>query len=207
MKTLIEFWGYLGCKDLVGLCLLASCLLTAVETNAQQDSLRMLTDTIATNKIPTEINPDTAHIKRLDPRKALLYSAVLPGLGQIYNGKYWKLPFVYGGFVAGIMIVDFYQKIYVEQRDDLYTLLSTGNSPSGRTESNLRFIVDKARRERDYFLIITGLWYFLQIVDAHVDAHLQEFKWNKEMKISLRPSVEQDILVGRTVGLTLTYKF
>ncbi len=182
----------------LGFYLLVCCLyFLAGKANAQADSLRVIKET----------NADTAHVRSLDPRKALFYSAVFPGLGQIYNGKYWKLPFVYGGFVATIMVVDFYQQNYVTFRDELYTYLATGTSASGRTESNLRFIVDKARRERDYYVILTGFWYLLQIVDAHVDAHLQDFKINKEMKISLHPSVDQNMMIGRTTGITLTLKF
>jgi hypothetical protein len=154
-----------------------------------------------------EGNRDTTGIKRLDPRKALLYSAVFPGLGQMYNGKYWKLPFVYGGFGVTLFVVKYYQNFYKQYREDLYRYLATGILPVGRTEDNLRYVVDRARRERDYYMIITGVWYILQIVDAHVDAHLQEFKWNKDLKISLNPSVQQNMLTGRTTGLTLSFKF
>jgi hypothetical protein len=116
---------------------------------------------------------------------------------------------VYGGFVVTLMVVDFYQDAYVKYRDELFVLLADPNgvSPSGRTEDNLRYIVDKARRQRDYWIIWTGVWYLLQIVDAHVDAHLQEFKINKDMRISLEPSINQNILTGRTTGFSLTLKF
>jgi hypothetical protein len=179
--------------------LLVCCLFfSAKDTSAQTDSLRILNE-----------STDTVKIKRLDPRKALFYSAVFPGLGQMYNNKYWKLPFVYGGFAVTVTVVSFYQKNYVKFRDELYILLADPNgvSPSGRSESNLRYIVDKARRQRDYYIIMTGFWYLLQIVDAHVDAHLQEFKVNKKMDISLRPSVDQNMMIGRTTGFTLTLKF
>jgi Family of unknown function (DUF5683) len=171
--------------------------LASMMVNAQADTVHT----------QPEENQKTDSVRRLDPRRALLYSAVLPGMGQIYNGKYWKLPFVYGGFVGFILVVDYFQKGYVKYRDDLFTLLSTGTSPLGIPESRLRVTVDRARRQRDYFLIFTGIWYFLQVVDAHVDAHLQEFKWNKDMRISLQPSIEQNVLTGKTTGLTLTFKF
>lgn len=191
---------------------LTCCLLfTAEKIHAQADSTRLRQDStiLKQESFAEEIPMDTSQVKRLDPRKALFYSAVLPGLGQMYNGKYWKLPFVYGGFVGGVMVVSFYQKNYVKYRDELYILLADGGtvSASGRTETNLRYIVDKTRRERDYYTIITGLWYILQIVDAHVDAHLQEFKVSKDMRISLEPSMYQNMLTGRTSGLTLTFKF
>jgi len=179
-------------------CLLVICLFfSGKNSNAQSDSLRLLNNELA----------DTTQIKRLDPHKALFYSAVFPGLGQIYNKKYWKLPIIYGGIVGAVMVVDYYQDIYVTYRAELYTYLDTGSSPSGRTESDLRYIVDKAKRQRDYWLIISGIGYLLQIVDAHVDAHLNEFKVNKEMKISLTPMIEQNMMIGRTTGFALTFKF
>lgn len=145
--------------------------------------------------------------KKLNPRKALLYSAVFPGLGQIYNRKYWKLPFVYGGFAITTSVVYYYQDIYHHYLNELYIFKNTGKFPSGRTESNVRYIIDRARRNRDYYLIVSGVWYFLQIIDAHVDAHLQEFKINKELRVSLNPSMQQNMLTGKTTGFSLTFKF
>lgn len=146
-------------------------------------------------------------IKRLDPRKAMLYSAAFPGLGQIYNGKYWKLPFVYGGFAITLSVVYYYQDIYHHYLDELYTFKNTGVFPSGRTETNVRYIIDRSRRNRDYYLIVSGVWYLLQIVDAHVDAHLHEFKVNKDLRLSLNPSMQQNMFTGRTTGFSLTFKF
>jgi Family of unknown function (DUF5683) len=205
LKTLIEFWGYLECRPLHGYALVFLCLILSVTSiTAQVDSLRVQEDTIR-----AEVQPysDTVKVRRLDPRKALFYAAALPGLGQIYNGKYWKLPLVYGGFVGGVLAIKFYQDTYTQYRNDLYIFLATKKLPPNRTEENLRYIVNRARRERDYVTILTGMWYILQIVDAHVDAHLDEFKWTKETKISLHPSVEQNMMVGRTAGLSLTFKF
>lgn len=166
--------------------------------NAQTDSL-----IVADTGIPDTAN----HVKKLDPRKALLYSAAFPGLGQIYNGKYWKLPFVYGGFAISVSVVYYYQDIYHHYLNELYIFKNTGKFPSGRSEENVRYIIDKARRNRDYYMIVSGVWYFLQIVDAHVDAHLQEFKINKELKVSLNPSMQQNTLIGRTTGFSITFKF
>jgi hypothetical protein len=173
---------------------LVIAFLAVIDTHAQQDTVSIK-------------SADTLKYKRLDPRKALFYSAIFPGLGQMYNNKYWKLPFVYGGFAVTITVVNYYQKNYVKYRDDLFTFLATGTSKYNLSESTLRYVVDKTRRQRDYYVIISGIWYFLQIVDAHVDAHLQEFKFNKNLDITLRPSVNQDYLTGRTAGLTLTLKF
>jgi hypothetical protein len=196
LKTLIAYWKSLKCKAQIAFVLLLVGLAGSGVQAQQRDTV----------SIPAN---DTTKYKHLDPRKALFYSAVFPGMGQIYNGKYWKLPFVYGGFVVGLSVVNFYQKNYKIYRDDLFILLSstTGTSPSGRTETNLRFIVDKTRRQRDYYIILTGFWYLLQAVDAHVDAHLQEFKFIKNLNATLSPSFDQSNMTGRTSGFTLTFKF
>lgn len=150
------------------------------------------------------------YAKRFDPRKALFFAAVLPGMGQVYNNKYWKLPIVYGGFAAGIYVMDFYQKEYAAYRTELLENLS-GNTfpstPSNLSEATLRRVVDFYRRKRDFTIVLMGLGYLLQIVDAHVDAHLKEFKYNPNLKrIGLAPELNSDQLTGRTAGFTLTYK-
>jgi Family of unknown function (DUF5683) len=195
LKTLIAYWKSLKCSA-TGLACALLLILTAQIAFGQQD-------TVAISSADTS----ASHIRRLDPRKALFYSAVFPGMGQMYNNKYWKLPLVYGGFAVGLTVVNFYQKNYKIYRDDLFILISSGVSPSGRTESNLRFIVDKTRRQRDYWIILSGIWYLLQAVDAHVDAHLQEFKFIKNVNATLRPSFDQSNITGRTSGFTLTFKF
>ncbi|MBM3177797.1 MAG: hypothetical protein FJZ78_07295 [Bacteroidetes bacterium] len=150
------------------------------------------------------------YAKRFDPRKALFFAAVLPGMGQVYNNKYWKLPIVYGGFAAGIYVMDFYQKEYAAYRTELLENLS-GNTfpstPSNLSEATLRRVVDFYRRKRDFTIVLMGLGYLLQIVDAHVDAHLKEFKYNPNLKrIGLAPELNSDQLTGRTAGFTITYK-
>ena len=156
-----------------------------------------------------QTTPISSYAKRFDPRKALLYAAVLPGSGQVYNKKYWKLPIVYGGFFGGIYLVSFYQEQHVRFRKNLFELLDdpTATNPNGFTQDQLRSLVDKARRERDYFLVLTGLWYILQMVDAHVDAHLKEFDLNPKLKVSLEPHLERNSMLGRSNGMSLIIKF
>jgi hypothetical protein len=80
-------------------------------TALAQDSLKLSQD----DSLQTEMR-DTVLLKsyaaRYDPRKALLYAAIIPGMGQIYNKKYWKLPLVYGGFIAIGYAINFYQEGY-----------------------------------------------------------------------------------------------
>lgn len=157
--------------------------------------------------------PDTVELKsyatRYDPRKALLYAAILPGMGQIYNKKYWKLPLVYGGFIGFGYGIHFYQEGYTKYKTELFDILESGESESasGYTEDQLRTIVDRYRRERDFMIILMAGMYLLQIVDAHVDAHLKEFDLNPNLHVRLQPTWETDILTGRSAGFSLKFRF
>jgi hypothetical protein len=150
-----------------------------------------------------------SYAKRFDPRKALLFAAVLPGSGQVYNKKYWKLPLVYGGFGLLINAVSFYQKAYVKYKDELFITINDplAKAPSGLGQDQLRSIVDQARRQRDYFLVLSGLMYILQMVDAHVDAHLKEFDLNPKLQAHFEPQMIQNSMMGRSMGLALIIKF
>ena len=142
------------------------------------------------------------------PRKALLYSAIMPGLGQAYNKKYWKMPIVYGGFIGFGYVINFYNQQYVYLKNDLFKRLydPTYISTISLSKEQLRSIVDQARRERDYMIILTTAFYFLQIADAHIDAHLYEFDINPELQVKLEPSFET--VPGQTVfGFGLALKF
>ncbi len=156
---------------------------------------------------------DTIVIKsyatRYSPAKALLFAAVLPGAGQIYTKKYWKLPLVYGGLFATGYAINFYQEGYKTYKSELFDLVNSGDpiGPSGFTEGQLQTIVDRNRRERDFFIIIMAGVYVLQMVDAHVDAHLKEFDLNPTLQVSIRPTVENTLLTGTTGGLSLIIRF
>lgn len=165
-----------------------------------------------------QYEPDTVAIKsyakRFDPRKAILYAAVLPGLGQVYNKKYWKLPLVYGGFGFIGYYINNYNNLYTEYRGYLFDNLEAGlvgendeNEEIGRTTGQLRTIVDKARRERDFMIILMGGMYILQMVDAHVDAHLKEFDLNPRLQVSIEPAMDESVETGRTIGVALVMRF
>lgn len=160
--------------------------------------------------------PDTVVVEEFDysarfsPRKALFYSTVMPGLGQAYNKKYWKIPIFYAGFAAGIYVTGFYQERYVDYRNELLNSLSTNSfpsSPSNFTEATLRRAVDFYQRKRDATLVMLGIGYLLQIVDAHVDAHLKDFKYNPNLSLRIEPVMRQDALTGQQSGLGLTITF
>ncbi|MBA4055019.1 MAG: hypothetical protein C0490_09930 [Marivirga sp.] len=151
---------------------------------------------------------------RYDPRKALLYAAIIPGLGQIYNKKYWKLPLVYGGFIALGYGINFYQEGYIKYKKELFYNIENGYEQDTDVRpgdvystSNYRKIVDQYKRQRDFMIILMGGMYLLQIVDAHVDAHLKEFDLNPNLQVSIEPMIEQNYLIGRQSGVSLIIKF
>jgi len=191
------------------LCLLV-CGLHA-QNRATSESL----NTVKDDSLVVE-SRDTVLLKsyatRYDPRKALLYAAVLPGLGQVYNKKYWKLPLIYGGFYGLIYSVSFYQDRYTYYKTELFDVLNgtaTTQKYGGYVfpEQQLRTIVDRYRRERDYWLIFAGLLYILQIVDAHVDAHLKEFDLNPNLHVSIEPVMNYTYALGRQNGAAVIIRF
>lgn len=185
----------------------------AIKTLMAQDSLNVhLNDSLLTESRDTILLKSYA--ARFDPRKALLYAAILPGLGQIYNKKYWKLPLVYGGFIALGYAINFYQTGYTKYKIELYYNLENGYTENNQsrpgdyyTTGNYRKIVDQYKRQRDFMIILMGGMYLLQIVDAHVDAHLKEFDLNPQLQLSIRPTVEQNSLIGRQSGVSLMLRF
>lgn len=171
-------------------------------------------DTIVLNE-PDSVLAKT-YASRYDPRKALLYAAVVPGLGQVYNKKYWKLPLVYGGFIGIAERIGFYNRNYSKYKGHLYYNFEhnlsheSGMNPDVKlTTSQLRRIVDNTRRERDLWVILMGAMYLLQMVDAHVDSHLKEFDLNPDLKTKVRiePTVTQDAVLGRQSGVSVIFRF
>jgi hypothetical protein len=177
--------------------------------DAPKDSTTTVVDSIYVKK-DGEIVPIESYAKKYDPHKAILLSAVLPGAGQFYNRKYWKIPLVYGGFASLLAVVIFEQKLEVKYRAEYFSIvgLPTGTtSASGYTIDQLKNIVNQTRRQRDYFTIFTAMFYMLQMVDAHVDAHLKEFDLNPKLQVKVDPVMQYDILTGRSAGVALTFKF
>jgi hypothetical protein len=156
-----------------------------------------------------------SYAKRYNPRKALLYAAVVPGLGQIYNKKYWKLPLVYGGLFACGYAVKFYGDQYTDYRSIVFQAVEKGTGENEidedlgmqNTLSSYRTATDRARRERDFYMIVMAGVYLLQIIDAHVDAHLKEFDLNPNLRVQIEPMMEDNYYAGRSTGLSLLLKF
>jgi hypothetical protein len=173
-----------------------------------KDTTRGAEDTVIIVRRGKVITPEQ-YAARYVPRKALLYSAVFPGMGQVYNKKYWKLPIVYGGFYMLTYVAFQYNDLYNQYKEELFAVVRDPAyvPPSGYTEQQLRSVTEFYRRQRDFFLILDGMWYLLQLVDAHVDAHLRDFDLNPQLKVSLGPSLQQHPFYGQASGMSLTIKF
>jgi len=196
---------------IIGLLLvnLTCCFAQEVQRDTIPTSGNLADTTFVGNRTVEEIE---SYAKNYDPRKAMLYAAIIPGMGQAYNKKYWKMPLVYGGFGALVYGANFYHGLYLGFKSDLFTLINDptsggGLSPDGLTTDQLRNVVDRTRRERDFFIILTGFFYILQMVDAHVDAHLKEFDLNPKLQLTIEPTMENNSMIGRSTGLALKIKF
>lgn len=149
----------------------------------------------------------------LGPSKAAFYSAVLPGLGQAYNKKYWKIPLVYASIGTSLYFHNINKKDYDRFRgiykrrlegftDDEYW--GEGSTPNVSNE-RLRDAQKTAQRNKDLSIAVAVGFYLLNILDANVDAHLRQFNLSKDL--SVQPNFEIDALQGHAnYGLSINFK-
>jgi len=173
-----------------------------------------------------ETMKDTVHSKKTEvfhsPRKATIYSAVLPGLGQIYNRKYWKIPIVYGGFATLGYFINFNNGEYVKFRQAYSDIIDSdpntvsyvkliGNKDmlkdenKGQLTERLRSAKDYWRRNRDLVVIGTAVFYALNIIDASVDAHFFNFDISDDLTINWAPGpiiCRENKLIGLQCRIT-----
>lgn len=156
-------------------------------------------------------------------KKATTLACICPGAGQIYNKSYWKVPFVIGGFATLGYCIDWNNRGF-QRFKKAYSLLADyeqhpENYPDGPTDEfrgrysanfikNLR---NNYRRNRDLCIILTGGLYILQIVDAHVDAHLRDYDISDDLSMNIEPMVDYAFVptegnhrpvIGFNIGLT-----
>ncbi len=135
-----------------------------------------------------------------NPRKAALLSAVLPGLGQAYNHKYWKIPIAYAGLATATGFFVFNFKQFLIYRD-AYRLVSSNQQSTNSdirtaislySPSDLEIIRDAYRQYVDYSVLGFAAVYFLDILDAVVDAHLYYFNVNPDLSFRILPVAGPD---------------
>lgn len=185
--------------------------------SAQVDSLlvvengdSLLINTMDTTSILVE--------KQHSPRKAALLSALVPGLGQIYNKKYWKLPIFYVPMGLLIYFANEERLQYLKFRKSVNAQLTLVNDPTLSIDDVddpfggvLSLDVARAnrnisRRNQEYLTILTILVYTLNIVDAAVDAHLKDFDLTDDLSLNLKPTMF-DFQAQQTFGISLTLSF
>ncbi len=165
--------------------------------------------TFAQEKEAVLVATDTtyAEIDPLAPSKAAFYSAILPGLGQAYNKRWWKIPIVYGAIGTSLYFYSDNNKKYHEYRDAYKRRLAGYDDDQFQYLDDTRLIEAQRfyQRNRDLSLLITGLFYILNIVDANVDAHLMQF--NVSDKLTVAPEIYQNQLDYRpNLGVTVNLK-
>jgi hypothetical protein len=148
------------------------------------------------------------------PTRAALFSAVLPGLGQAYNKKYWKIPIVYAGFGLLTYFVisntDEYKKY-----NEAYKYVASGDSSHINNDYVIKYDEQQLLDARNYYrrnmelsYIIGGLWYILNIIDASVDAHFFDYDISEDLSIRIDPMMHrrrED--PGAVTGVRLTIRF
>ncbi|MBO4566994.1 MAG: hypothetical protein J5695_07185 [Bacteroidales bacterium] len=147
------------------------------------------------------------------PGKATLYSILLPGLGQAYNGEFWKIPIYIGGFGAAYYFYDTnrinyerYRRIYKEatNTEEIYT----GPIPA---ETAL-YYRNVFRRYRDYSILAMGLVYLLQVIDANVFSYMHDFEIVDDMAVSVSPTIiapdtQLALNTSPAVGMSIGLRF
>ena len=165
-------------------------------------------DTTINQKVMT----DTLNVH--SPKKATIMSAILPGLGQVYNKKYWKIPVIYAGFVGlgyfiGINHFEYvkYRDAYIKRVDGDSTTIDPLPDTQRLSTADLLAENDYYRKKRDMLIIGAVGLYVLNIIDATVDAHLFTFDVSDDLSFNIRPVIYSSFQTKETyAGLTLRIK-
>ncbi len=164
-----------------------------------------------------------AGINPLAPSRAAFFSAVFPGMGQIYNKRYWKVPIVYGAIGAGIYFYDRNNDLYLRYReafkrrqagftdDEFYDRTpDDGILPAAPDVSDaaLEDAQERFQRDRDLSLVVTIALYVLNIVDANVDAHLKQFNVDDDLSFEMQPYLDVNPITNNpNYGMAMVIKF
>lgn len=139
------------------------------------------------------------------PKKAGLYSAIVPGMGQLYNRQYWKMPVIYAGMaVSGYFLIDNikryrdYRKVYIGRID---------NDPTTKddltyTTEEVKLLQDTYKKYTDLTVLFTAVGYMIQVMDAVASAHLKNFDISPDISMRMTP-----VVYGNGVGLGLVMNF
>lgn len=122
------------------------------------------------------------------PGRATIYSILLPGLGQAYNGEYWKIPIYVGGIVGSLHFFSTNNTNYKRYRD-IYREASQEGYSGPISATQAKYYRDEYRRYRDYSLVALAAFYLLQIIDANVFCYMNNFEVSDNVTASMAPSI------------------
>ena len=164
---------------------------------------------LKTDEITVESAIDTTAFNPLSPAKAAFYSAILPGLGQAYNRKYWKIPVIYAALGTGIYFYIDNTNEYNRYRDAYKRRLAGFKDDEFYgvvTDDGLRNAQESLNNNREISLFVTIGIYVLNIIDANVDAHLLQYNVDDNLSLSPHYRINEFDLTS-DLGLTLNFKF
>ncbi|WP_290847985.1 DUF5683 domain-containing protein [Flavobacterium sp.] len=147
-------------------------------------------------------------IDPLRPTKASFYSALVPGLGQVYNKKYWKVPLVYAAIGTSLYFYSDQNTKYKKVRDAYKRRLAGYYDDEYEFLDNQRLISAQRgyKKNREYSMLFVVGFYVLNIVDANIDAHLKQF--NVSDDLTFQPDlIQSDVYSKPSVGVTINYRF
>ena len=152
------------------------------------------------------------HDKEVLPARATLYSVLMPGLGQIYNRDYWKIPVIYGGLIACGYFWQYNGMQYQRYKTMYNHATATPSRYEGwMTPENIKWYRDSFRRYRDYSIIATVLVYALNIIDANVFAHFQDFDISDDLTLRIEPGIIPQAMYASTsfpgAGIQMRFTF
>ena len=197
--------------------ILAACL-GIFNSYSQEDPIPKELDSIPKEvdpvlKIKDTIFSEPRQFDMLSPSRAAFYSAVLPGLGQAYNGKYWKIPFVWGTIGAGVYL-------YIQNSDNYnrartaFKLRANDKPDEFDGQNGNIFLSEDAliraqksyKKDKDLSLLVTAVFYILQIVEASTNAHLLQH--DVDDNLSVNPKIFKDLTNNKTiVGASINFNF
>lgn len=146
-----------------------------------------------------------------NPTKAMIFSLVIPGTGQLYNKKYWKVPIVWGAYGLMIYFIDFSSGQYKYFKEEYIVVVNGGESPlvtqNGWGEDDIKYYRDLYRKRMELSYIGLVAVTLLSGIDAYVDAHLMGFDVSEDLTMHIRPKYDFIPDQGSSLGVGLSFHF
>jgi hypothetical protein len=194
-----------------------------ISTNKQNDTIK---PTVSTNKqndtIPATVDTLSQQKEHL-PRRATMLSAVLPGLGQIYNKQAWKVPVIYAGFAGWVWGIQWNQDRYISSRkayfdltdgdpstssyNDFFEVPITEEEAANNYEQRFLQAINGYNRQRTLVMVGTAAFYILNILDANVNAHFIDFNVSEDLTYNFKPIAIDPLTNNPIFGVSLAYNF